>query len=87
MNRRDAVTFRTLRYIPLWIGAWILTWTTILESTHASTERMFDLESYPRLVNTFFLGVPAILFTLLVSLTIVSDFYWKQVLVMSVSSF
>lgn len=82
------VLFRTLRYIPLFIGAWILTWTTVLEANSISTaDRRFDLENHALLVNTFFFSVPILFVVLLVTFDVIADRYWVQVLVMFVVLF
>ena len=65
----------------------MLAWATALESITAipTTERRIDLERYPQLVNAFFLTIPSAFTSILITLDLVANFYWVQVLVMLVN--
>ena len=86
-DRRDAVIFRSTRFLPLWFGGWMLAWaTTLAPVLNRPPKGRYDLARHPILVNTVFCFVPALFISLAFVLIVIADHHWKDCLITFVLS-
>lgn len=80
-QRESSLTIR-----PVWFGGWMLTWATTLESVlnRPSSTSGFDLANHPRVVNAFFIFVPAFFLALSFTLMGIANHYWNESLALCV---